>query len=71
MQILGQLIVSGIAVGMIYGVIAFGHQLTFPTSKALNFGQGEALVLGSLASVPAASSHSSPTRPGAVRTCRV
>jgi branched-chain amino acid transport system permease protein len=48
MQILGQLIVSGIAVGMIYGVIAFGYQLTFVTSKTLNFGQGEALMLGSL-----------------------
>jgi branched-chain amino acid transport system permease protein len=48
MQILVQLIVSGIAVGMIYGVIAFGYQLTFATSKTLNFGQGEALMLGSL-----------------------
>jgi branched-chain amino acid transport system permease protein len=48
MQILAQLLVSGIAVGMIYGVIAFGYQLTFATSKTLNFGQGEALMLGSL-----------------------
>jgi branched-chain amino acid transport system permease protein len=48
MQILAQLIVSGISVGMIYGVIAFGYQLTFSTSKTLNFGQGEALMLGAL-----------------------
>ena len=48
MQILAQLVVSGIAVGMIYGVIAFGYQLTFATSKTLNFGQGEALMLGAL-----------------------
>lgn len=48
LQILAQLVVSGIAVGMIYGVIAFGYQLTFATSKTLNFGQGEALMLGSL-----------------------
>ena len=48
MQTLTQLIVSGIAVGMIYGVIAFGYQLTFATSKTLNFGQGEALMLGAL-----------------------
>ena len=48
MNILAQLVVSGIAVGMIYGVIAFGYQLTFATSKTLNFGQGEALMLGSL-----------------------
>ena len=43
-----QLVVSGISVGMIYGVIAFGYQLTFATSATLNFGQGEALMLGSL-----------------------
>ncbi len=48
MQIFFQLLVSGIAVGMIYGVIAFGYQLTFATSRTLNFGQGEALMLGSL-----------------------
>ena len=48
MQVLFQLLASGIAVGMIYGVIAFGYQLTFATSKTLNFGQGEALMLGSL-----------------------
>jgi len=48
MDILAQLIVSGISVGMVYGVIAFGYQLTFATSKTLNFGQGEALMLGAL-----------------------
>lgn len=48
MEVLGQLVVSGIAVGMIYAVIAFGYQLTFATSRTLNFGQGEALMLGAL-----------------------
>lgn len=48
MQNFFQIIVSGISVGMIYGVIAFGYQLTFATSKTLNFGQGEALTLGAL-----------------------
>ncbi|WP_322401933.1 branched-chain amino acid ABC transporter permease [Massilia luteola] len=48
MEILLQLIVSGIALGMIYAVIAFGYQLTFATSGTLNFGQGEALMLGAL-----------------------
>ena len=48
MEVLAQLIVSGIVVGMIYGIIAFGYQLTFATSKTLNFGQGEALALGAL-----------------------
>jgi branched-chain amino acid transport system permease protein len=48
MDILAQLVVSGIALGMIYALIAFGYQLTFATSSTLNFGQGEALMLGSL-----------------------
>ncbi len=48
MEILAQLIVSGIALGMIYALIAFGYQLTFATSSTLNFGQGEALMLGAM-----------------------
>ncbi|TFW31965.1 branched-chain amino acid ABC transporter permease [Massilia horti] len=48
MEILLQLVISGIALGMIYAVIAFGYQLTFATSGTLNFGQGEALMLGAL-----------------------
>jgi branched-chain amino acid transport system permease protein len=48
MQIFLQLAASGVAVGMIYAAIAFGYQLTFATSKTLNFGQGEALMLGAL-----------------------
>lgn len=48
MQILAQLVVSGVSLGMIYAVIAFGYQLTFATSRTLNFGQGEALMLGAL-----------------------
>ena len=39
MEILLQLIYSGIALGMIYAVIAFGYQLTFATSDTLNFGR--------------------------------
>ena len=48
MEIFTQLVYSGIALGMIYAVIAFGYQLTFATSDTLNFGQGEALMLGAL-----------------------
>jgi branched-chain amino acid transport system permease protein len=48
MDILLQLVFSGVALGMIYAVIAFGYQLTFATSGTLNFGQGEALMLGAL-----------------------
>ncbi len=55
MQNFLQILVSGISVGMIYGVIAFGYQLTFSTSKTLNFGQGEALTLGALVGLTAVS----------------
>ncbi|GJE37013.1 branched-chain amino acid ABC transporter permease [Methylobacterium persicinum] len=48
MTIFLQLVSSGVAVGMIYAAIAFGYQLTFATSKTLNFGQGEALAVGAL-----------------------
>ena len=48
MDILLQLLMSGIALGMIYAVIAFGYQSTFATSGTLNFGQGEALMLGAM-----------------------
>jgi branched-chain amino acid transport system permease protein len=47
-QIFLQLCISGVSLGMIYAVIAFGYQLTFATSKTLNFGQGESLALGAL-----------------------
>ncbi|AKJ27173.1 branched-chain amino acid ABC transporter permease [Caldimonas brevitalea] len=48
MDVLLQILFSGVAVGMIYAVIAFGYQLTFATSGTLNFGQGEALAVGAL-----------------------
>ncbi|NDU86442.1 MAG: branched-chain amino acid ABC transporter permease [Ferrovum sp.] len=48
MNILTQLVLSGMALGMIYAVIAFGYQSTFATSGTLNFGQGEALMLGAM-----------------------
>lgn len=48
MDILLQLLSSGVALGMVYAVIAFGYQATFATSGTLNFGQGEALMLGAM-----------------------
>ena len=56
MDIFLQLTFSGIALGMIYAVIAFGYQLTFATSGTLNFGQGEALMLGALVGLSLAGS---------------
>ncbi len=43
-----QLILSGIAVGMIYALLAFGYNITFSTSRTINFAQGEFLMLGAL-----------------------
>ncbi len=56
MEILLQLVVSGVSLGMIYAVVAFGYQLTFATSGTLNFGQGEALMLGALVGLSLAGS---------------
>jgi len=56
MEILLQLIISGASLGMIYAIIAFGYQLTFATSGTLNFGQGEALMLGALVGLSLAGS---------------
>ena len=56
MEILLQLVISGISLGMIYAVVAFGYQLTFATSGTLNFGQGEALMLGALVGLSLAGS---------------
>ncbi len=43
-----QLVVSGLAVGTIYALIAFGYNVTWATSKTLNFAQGTAMMLGAV-----------------------
>lgn len=48
LDLLPQVLVSGTSLGMIYGLIAFGYQLTYVTSRTVNFGQGEALAVGAL-----------------------
>ncbi len=40
-----QLIISGAFMGLVYTLIAYGFQLTYATSKSLNFGQGELVML--------------------------
>ena len=49
-----QLILSGVAVGMIYALLAFGYNITFSTSRTINFAQGEFLMLGALTGLTAA-----------------
>lgn len=41
-----QLIISGAIQGMIYALIAFGYNLTFSTSKTINFSLGQIVMLG-------------------------
>ena len=43
-----QLLLSGIALGMVYALLAFGYNITFSTSRTINFAQGEFLMLGAL-----------------------
>src|SRR6266404_5733358 len=41
-----QLLISGIAQGMIYALIAFGYSITFSTSRTINFSLGNLLMVG-------------------------
>lgn len=41
-----QMAVSGALMGMAYALVAFGFQLTHSAGKAVNFGQGELVMLG-------------------------
>ncbi|MBI3527370.1 MAG: branched-chain amino acid ABC transporter permease [Betaproteobacteria bacterium] len=45
---LWQAIVSGLSIGSIYALIAQGYYITYVTTGALNFGQGEFLMAGAL-----------------------
>jgi branched-chain amino acid transport system permease protein len=44
-HIIGQMAVSGALMGLVYALIAYGFQLTYATSRSLNFGQGELVML--------------------------
>lgn len=49
--IIAQMIVSGALMGQVYALIAYGFQLTYATSKSINFGQGELVMLSALFSL--------------------
>ncbi|NTV72716.1 MAG: branched-chain amino acid ABC transporter permease [Holophaga sp.] len=44
-RIIAQMAVSGALMGLVYALIAYGFQLTYATSKSLNFGQGELVMV--------------------------
>lgn len=46
-----QMAVGGALMGLVYALIAYGFQLTFATSKSINFGQGELVMLSALFSL--------------------
>jgi branched-chain amino acid transport system permease protein len=46
-----QLVVSGALMGLVYALVAYGFQLTYATSKSINFGQGELVMLSSFFSL--------------------
>jgi len=50
-SIVPQLIVSGTLMGLVYALVAYGFQLTFATSKSINFGQGELVMVSAFFSL--------------------
>ena len=46
-----QAVFSGLALGSIYALVALGFNITHSTTKTLNFGQGEFLVVGAFVAV--------------------
>ncbi|HEY6896186.1 MAG TPA: branched-chain amino acid ABC transporter permease [Rhodocyclaceae bacterium] len=50
-SVISQIVVSGALMGLVYALIAYGFQLTFATSKTINFGQGELVMLSALFSL--------------------
>jgi branched-chain amino acid transport system permease protein len=43
-----QLVLSGLALGCVYCLVALGYHITFVTSRTLNFAQGSAMMLGAV-----------------------
>jgi branched-chain amino acid transport system permease protein len=50
-SIIAQMAVSGALMGLVYALIAYGFQLTFATSKSVNFGQGELVMVSAFISL--------------------
>ena len=50
-DIIAQMVVSGALMGLVYALIAYGFQLTYATSKSINFGQGELVMLSAFFSL--------------------
>jgi len=46
--LLVQLLVSGLALGSMYGLVALGYHVTWATSRTLNFSQGHVVMVGAV-----------------------
>lgn len=44
-SVIAQMTVSGALMGLVYALVAYGFQLTYATSKSINFGQGELVMV--------------------------
>lgn len=53
MEVVCQALVSGAALGAVYGLVALGFNISYATTRTFNFGQGEFLALGGLVGVTA------------------
>jgi branched-chain amino acid transport system permease protein len=49
---LAELLISGLAVGSIYALIALGFVLIYKSTRVLNFAQGELVLIGATPSSP-------------------
>jgi branched-chain amino acid transport system permease protein len=49
--VFAQLAVSGALMGFVYALIAYGFQLTYATSRSINFGQGELVMVSAFCSL--------------------
>jgi len=50
-SVIAQMVVSGALMGLVYALVAYGFQLTYATSKSINFGQGELVMLSAFFSL--------------------
>lgn len=51
LSIVAQIAVSGAFMGLVYALVAYGFQLTYATSKSINFGQGELVMVSAFVSL--------------------
>jgi branched-chain amino acid transport system permease protein len=50
-SVVPQMVVSGALMGLVYALVAYGFQLTYATSKSINFGQGELVMVSAFFSL--------------------